>query len=174
MMKKNFVRFQEGISLSDFLEKYGTEAQCRKALFDWRWPNGFVCPECGHTHYCLLNTNQLYQCYYCHHQTSLTSGTIFADTKLPLTTWFLAIYLFTQSKNRISALELKRQLNVSYCTARSIKHKLITVMTGRDDSQTVAGNLHMDFAYWGGRNSHWDTGSTHITKGSFYCGILYR
>ncbi|MCU7886823.1 MAG: transposase [Candidatus Thiodiazotropha sp. (ex Lucinoma aequizonata)] len=42
-------------------------SECEKALFDWRWPRGFVCPECGYTHHCLLNTNQLYQCYYWHH-----------------------------------------------------------------------------------------------------------
>ncbi len=149
---KNPIQFQEGFSLPDFFEKYGTEAQCRQALFDWRWPNGFVCPECDHTHHCLLNTNQLYQCNRCHHQTSLTSGTIFADTKLPLTTWFLAMYLITQSKNGVSALELKRQLGVSYCTAWSIKHKLMQVMKERDDSQPLAGIIQMDDAYWGGEH----------------------
>ena len=147
---KNPIQFQEGFSLSDFFETYGTEAQCRQALFDWRWPSGFVCPVCGHTHHCLLHTNQLYQCYRCHHQTSLTSGTIFADTKLPLTTWFLAMYLVTQNKNGISALELKRQLGVNYVTAWSIKHKLMQVMKERDDSRPLAGIIQMDDAYWGG------------------------
>ena len=147
---KNPIQFQAGFSLSDFFEQYGTEAQCRQALFDWRWPSGFVCPGCGHTHHCLLHTNQLYQCYRCHHQTSLTSGTIFADTKLALTTWFLALYLVTQNKNGISALELKRQLGVSYVTAWSIKHKLMQVMKERDDSQPLVGIIQMDDAYWGG------------------------
>ncbi|MCU7899854.1 MAG: transposase [Candidatus Thiodiazotropha sp. (ex Lucinoma aequizonata)] len=72
--------------LHDFFKTYGREDQCEKALFDWRWPRDFVCPECGHTHHCLLNTNQLYQCYHWHHQASLINGRIFADTKLPLTT----------------------------------------------------------------------------------------
>ena len=147
---KNPIQFQAGFSLSDFFEQYGTEAQCRQALFDGRWPSGFVCPVCGHTHHCLLHTHQLYQCYRCHHQTSLTSGTIFADTKLPLTTWFLAMYLVTQNKNGISALELKRQLGVNYVTAWSIKHKLMQVMKERDDSQPLAGIIQMDDAYWGG------------------------
>jgi len=113
-MPKNAIQFQKGFSFPDFLEKYGSQEQCEKALFDWRWPNGFICPECGHTGHCFLNTNKLYQCYRCHHQTSLTSGTIFADTKLPLTTWFLAMFLVTQTKNGISALELKRLLGVNY------------------------------------------------------------
>ena len=83
---KNPIPCQEGFSLPDLFGKYGTEAHCRKALFDWRRPNGFVCPECDHTYHCLLNTNQWYRCYRCHHQTSLASGTIYADTELPLTT----------------------------------------------------------------------------------------
>ena len=149
-MKKNVVQFQEGFSLPDFFEKYGTEEQCQEALFEWRWPSGFVCPECGHAYHCVLKTNKLYQCYHCHHQTSLISGTIFADTKLPLTTWFLAIFLVTQTKNGISALELKRQLGVSYCTAWSVKHKLMQVMKERDDSQPLGGIIQMDDSYWGG------------------------
>ncbi len=151
-MKKNSVQFQEGFSLHDFFEKYGTEAQCRNALFDWRWPISFICPQCNHTHHCLLNTNKLYQCHRCHHQTSLTIGTIFADTELPLTTWFLAIYLVTQSKNGVSALELKRQLGVSYGSAWSIKNKLMQVMKKRDDSQPLAGIIQLDDAYWGGEH----------------------
>jgi ISXO2-like transposase domain/Transposase zinc-ribbon domain len=147
---KNMVQFQKGFSLPDFFKLYGTNEQCKQALNDWRWPNGFVCPECNQAKYCKLNTNELYQCNHCHHQTSLTSRTIFADTKLPLTTWFLAMFLVTQTKNGISALELKRQLGVSYCTAWSIKHKLMQVMKERDDSKPLTGIIQMDDAYWGG------------------------
>ncbi len=128
MMQKNAIQFQKGFSLPEFFNKYGTEDQCVKALFKWRWPSGFVCRECGDTKYCALHTRQLYQCNNCHHQTSLISRTIFADTKLPLTMWFLAMYLVTQTKNGISALELRRQLGVSYNTAWSVKHKLMQVM----------------------------------------------
>ncbi len=85
----------------------------------WRWPRGFVCPECGHTRHCVVGPRKLYQCNHCHHQTSLTADTLFAHTKLPLTTW---------QKNGISALELKRHLGVSYPTAWSLKHKLMQVM----------------------------------------------
>jgi transposase-like protein len=152
MMKKNPIQFQKGFSLPDFFKKYGSEEQCEQALFDWRWPGGFVCPECHHTHHCVLNTHKLYQCNHCHHQTSLTSGTIFAKTKLSLTTWFLAMFLVTQTKNGISALELMRQIGVSYCTAWSIKHKLMQVMKERDDSQPLEGIIQMDDAYWGGEH----------------------
>lgn len=151
-MPKNQVQFQRGYSLPEFQREYGTEEQCRATVFRWRWPKGFVCPECGHTGYCEIRSRQVYQCHRCHRQTSLTSGTIFDATKLPLTTWFLAIYLLTQTKNGISALELKRQLGVSYNAAWRVKHKLMQVMKERDDARPLAGFIQLDDAYWGGES----------------------
>ena len=75
-----------------------------------------------------MRTRALWQCRHCHHQASLTAGTLFEATKLPLTTWFLAMFLLTQQKNGISALALKRHLVVSYLTAWRVKHKLQQVM----------------------------------------------
>ncbi len=98
IMAKNQVQFQKGISLPQFLKQYGTEEQCRNALFQWRWPGGFICPVGGHAGHCELSGRSVYQCHCCHRQTSVTSGTIFEYTKLPLTTWFLGIYLLTQLK----------------------------------------------------------------------------
>lgn len=149
-MKQNSVQFQKGLSLAAFLDQYGTEDQCADALFNWRWPSGFVCPECGHTGYCKLKSRKLYQCYRCHHQTSVTSRTIFDASKLALTTWFLGMYFITQQKNGISALELMRHLGVSYPTAWGLKHKLMQVMKERDDSHPLTGIIQLDDAYWGG------------------------
>ena len=92
-MSKNRVQFQRSISLLDFMARYGSEAQCEQALFAWRWPNGFVCPRCGHSAYWALGTRRLLQCQLCRHQSSLTSDTIFAASKLPLQVWFLAEHL---------------------------------------------------------------------------------
>jgi transposase-like protein len=151
-MAKNPIQFQKGLSLREFLSHYGTEEQCREALFDWRWPSGFLCPECGHGHHCAIRGRGLYQCHHCHHQISVTSGTIFASTKLPLTTWFLGMYLLTQPKNGISALELKRQLGIGYNAAWRMKQKLLQVMKERDDSQPLSGLIELDDAYWGGEH----------------------
>ena len=63
-----------------------------RALYHWRWPIGFVCPNCGHDRGCQLTTHKLQQCYRCNRQTSITAGTIFEATKLPLTVWFQGIY----------------------------------------------------------------------------------
>jgi len=150
-MAKNKVQFQEGLSLQTFISQFGTEGQCRAQLFHWRWPRGYVCPECGHKNYCELKHRPLYQCNNCHTQTSLTSGTIFAYTTLPLTTWFLAIYFVTQSKVSVSALSLLRTIGVSYNTALMIKHKIQQVMKERDDSKPLTHYIQIDDAYWGGK-----------------------
>ncbi len=149
-MAINKVQFQEGYSLFELFENYGTEEQCRQALFHWKFPDGFVCPECGSKQHCELKKRKLYQCNTCHHQTSVTAGTIFDSTKLPLNKWFLAIHFMTQMKTTISALVLKRQLKVSYKTAWSMKQKIMQVMKERDDSKPLSGIIQLDDAYWGG------------------------
>lgn len=149
-MCKNKVQFQDGYSLSELFKYYGTEQQCRKALFTWRWPEGFRCPKCGCQSHCLVRSRQLYQCNACRHQASLISGTIFEQTKLPLTQWFLAIHLITQSKTGISALALMRQLGVSYNTAWSVKHKIMQVMKEEDDRHPLGDIVQVDDVYYGG------------------------
>ena len=148
-MSRNTVQFQKGMSLGDFMKCFGSEALCREALFKWCWPQGFVCPQCGGTSYCTLKSRALYQCHRCHHQSSLSAGTLFAGTKLPLTAWFLAMFLVTQSKNAVSALSLSRQLGVSYNSAWLIKHKLIQAMKERDDSRPLPALIQLDDALLG-------------------------
>ena len=152
-MARNPVQFQKGISLNEFLSLYGTEDQCFDALYRWRWPNGFVCPHCGHDRGCQLNTHKLQQCNRCHHQTSITAGTIFDSTKLPLTVWFQAIYLMTQDKKGVSAMKLHRHLGISYNAAWRMKHKLMQVMMERDREHPLSGWIQLDDAYLGGERS---------------------
>lgn len=149
-MAKNAVQFQPGMSLPVFLDRYGHEGQCREALIQQRWPQGFRCPDCGHAGHCHLKQRDVFQCNRCKRQVSPTSGTVFAETKLPLRTWFLAIYLLTQNKNGISALSLRRHLGVSYNTAWLLKHKLMQAMVERDGDRPLSGCIQLDDAYWGG------------------------
>lgn len=151
-MARNPIQFQPGLSLPAFLKQYGTEAQCQEALFQHRWPKGFVCPDCGNTTGCRLSRG-LYQCHRCHHQTSLTAGTIFHATHLPLTTWFLAIYLLTQRKSGLSALQLSRDLGVTYNTAWKLKHKVLQVMHDHNQGERLSGRIEIDDAYLGGERS---------------------
>lgn len=170
-MCKNKVQFQAGYSLQDLFKDYGTESQCTHALFNWRWPDGFTCPACGCQKYCYLTTRKLYQCHGCHHQSSLISGTIFEQTKLPLTTWFLAIYLITQSKTGLSALALKREIGVSYNTAWSMKHKIMQVMKERDDSKPLRGVIQLDDVYWGGERHGGKRGRGSANKVPFVAAV---
>lgn len=169
-MSKNKVQFQKGMSLSDFLTRFGTQAQCEQALVAWRWPTGFVCPECGHTGHCVLGRG-LFQCHRCRRQTSLTAGTLFAGTKLPLTKWLLAIYLLTQSKNGISALDLSRQLGVCYNSAWLMKHKLMQAMLEREQGRSLEGVIQLDDAYWGGRRRGYKRGRGTRGKTPFVAAV---
>ncbi|MBF0424056.1 MAG: transposase [Magnetococcales bacterium] len=71
-MAKNGVQFQKGLSLTSFLDQYGTEEQCREAVYKMRWPHGYQCPECGGEKYSEIKTRKLFQCSQCRHQISLT------------------------------------------------------------------------------------------------------
>jgi transposase-like protein len=154
-MSSNPIQFQHGMSLPAFLKFYGTEAACAQALRIARWPDGFACPRCGDTAHCELGgpVRHRFQCNACHHQTSLTAGTLLASTKLPLTTWFLAIYLISQAKTGLSALALKRQLGVSYPTAWLVHHKIMTAMARQDATHALSGSVQVDDAYLGGEFS---------------------
>lgn len=150
-MPKNKVQFQKGLSLPQFLADFGTESQCEQALFQARWPQGLACLRCAGTSFCRLSSRRAsFQCNHCKRQVSLLAGTIFQATKLPLTTWFLAMYCLSQAKNGLSALALGRQLGVNNNTAWLLKHKLMQAMLERDYSYRLQGTVQVDDAYWGG------------------------
>jgi transposase-like protein len=141
-----------GLSEAGFRELYGTEERCRRALFELRWGGGWSCPACGHERPATLRTRPALQCNRCKHQVSLTAGTVFANTKLPLTTWFVALYHLSQSKGGISSVELGRRLGVRQGTAWLVKHKLMQVMAEREAAKPrLEGRVEVDDAYLGGR-----------------------
>ena len=170
-MARNKVQFQKGLSEADFSALYGSEEACRRAVSSWRWPGGFECPACGGRDHCVLDRRDLYQCNACRTQTSLTAGTIFANTKLALTTWFRAMYLVTQSKQGISTVELGRRLGVRQTTAWSIKSKLTQVMLERDAKKLLDGRVEMDDAYLGGRRSDGKAGRGAPGKTPFVASV---
>ena len=157
-MARNRIQFQKGLSDARFTTLYGNEDDCRAAVAAWRWPGGFVCPACGGSEHCIVGPCQLYQCNACRRQTSLTAGTIFAATKVPLTTWFRAMYLITQTKQGISSIELGRRLGTTQTTAWKIKTKLAEVMRTSGESSKLEGRIEMDDAYLGGARSGGKTG----------------
>lgn len=108
----------------------------------------------------------------CGYQSSSIVGTVFEHTKLPLSIWFLAIYLMTQSKNSVSTLELRRQLGVSYRTAWLVKHKLLETMRLREEPRRLDGRVEIDDAYLGGeRAGHIHGGRGALNKSAFVAAI---
>ncbi|MEA3276808.1 MAG: IS1595 family transposase, partial [Pseudomonadota bacterium] len=151
-MPQNKIQFQPGMSLSELIERFGTEALCEAALERARWPSRFVCPQCGESVHCTFLTDgrKYWQCAHCRAQTTVRSGTLFHASKLPLTKWFQAICLVTQNKSNISALSLKRHLGVCYRTAWRIKHKLLEAMAESESRRLLKGVVMADDAYLGG------------------------
>ena len=134
------------MTLEEFENRFNTEQSCRDYLFLLRWPNGFICPKCGDTKAWEVRT-VLFECSKCHYQTSVIAGTIFQDTRKPLTMWFRAIWWVTSQKNGTSALGLQRILGLkSYQTAWTWLHKLRTAMLrpGRDK---LSGYVEVDETY---------------------------
>jgi hypothetical protein len=172
-MAMNRVQFQPGLSMAEFMDRYGSDENCEAALIESRWPKGFVCPSCGCGHSSSFRRDgRLYfQCFACRHQCSVISGTIFEATKLPLSRWFLAMHLLTQSKNNVAALELKRHLGVCYKTAWLMKHKLMEVMREREDSRQLDGRVEIDDAYLGGERSGGKTGRGSENKVPFVAAV---
>lgn len=168
---KNTIQFQKGLSFPEFLRLYGLEEQCREAVFDFKWPNGFRCPDCGYDKYCEIKSRKCLQCNRCHHQTSLLVGTIFEQTNLPLTVWFLAIYLISQAKSAISTMSLFRKLGVSYNTAWHIKQKLMQVMLEDERKHPLSGDVQMDDAYWGGELTNDKRGRGSPNKTPFVAAV---
>jgi transposase-like protein len=134
----------------DLERRFSTEEACRQYLFGLRWPDGFICPRCaGKTAW--QATRGRLVCGNCRHQASVTAGTIFQDSHLPMTTWFRAMWYVTSQKNGVSALGIQRVLGLgSYKTAWALLHKLRRAMVrpGRD---RLHGTVEVDETYWGGK-----------------------
>ena len=176
MMAINGIQFQKGLSLSAFLREYGTEAQCEEAFIKARWPCGFICPCCAHDKAYEFKRRALryWQCGSCRHQTSLRAGTVMEHGRLPLTKWYLAIYLVTQSKTNIAALALMRQLGVSWKAAWLLKHKLMEVMAQREADRPLSGDIRVDDAYLGGERVGGGPGRGSSNKVAFVAAVEMR
>lgn len=136
-------------SLREFDELFASEQECREYLFRLRWPEGFRCPRCSGREYWPVRS-VLLECRECGHQTSVTAGTMFQDSRKPLPDWFRAMYWVTTQKNGASALGLQRVLGLkSYKTAWTWLHKLRRAMVrpGRD---RLTGRVEVDETFTAG------------------------
>jgi transposase-like protein len=146
-------------SLFDIVDKFNTEEKCIAHFERVRWPKEITCPRCNSARIMKFKADgktgkerSLYECVECHYQYSVTTGTIFHNSHLPLTKWFLAIYLICSSKKGVSAKQLQRQLSTSYETAWYMAHRIrIAMQEDEDFCQKFAGVCEVDETYIGGK-----------------------
>ena len=140
---------QPAIDLVQLSEAFDTDAECRAYLEDLRWPEGVACPRCESKSISRIKARKVFDCDGCRYQFSVTAGTLFHDSHLPLPKWFLAIFLISESKKGMSALQLKRLLKVSYQTAWYLCHRIREAMKTGDELLT--GTVEVDETYIGGK-----------------------
>jgi len=140
----------QALGLTEFVAKYSTPEACLAALSSRRWPNGFICPRCGAEGGYALGGRRGYECRACKRQTSITSGTILASSKLALPKVFLAMYIISTNKQGISGKSLAKHLSISEVTAWHLLHKFRSAMRDRDTAYTIGGLVEVDEAYVGG------------------------
>ena len=142
------------MTLPDVNELYGTDERCRQLLERLRWPEGVQCPRCKDTRVSRLKKYGRFECVGCEYQFTATSGTIFHDSHLPLTKWFLAVLLLVEARKGMSALQLKRTLwglhKGSYKTAWYLFHRIRAAMQSAERPM-VSGTVELDETYVGGK-----------------------
>jgi hypothetical protein len=132
---------QESLNMVEFMKRFQTEEQCRETLLRLRWPDGFVCPVCGHKEFYPVKRRNMYHCRKCEHQESITAHTIFHGSHTPLTKWFVALFMMAQDKRGISATRLAADIGVSYPTAWLMLHKIRKAMSERESSYLTMDTL---------------------------------
>jgi len=147
------------MNLPELIEQFRSEDKCREYLEDLRWPAGAYCPRCHCNSVSRIEKRNQWECNdtSCRYQFSVTAGTVFHDSHLPLWKWFLAIYLIGESKKGISAKQLQRTLGVSYKTAWYLGHRIRSAME-EDQPVPLEGIVEMDETFIGGK-SHERPGS---------------
>jgi transposase-like protein len=137
-------------NLIDLFEKFGNDEKCRMYLEKLRWPDGVKCIRCQSDKISRIYKRNQFHCDACQYQFSVTAGSIFHDSHLPLMKWFAAIYLLSESKKGMSALQLKRTLHVSYKTAWFLCHRIREAV--KDDfCELLNGMIECDETYIGGK-----------------------
>jgi len=161
--------------LLEFVGLFGTEEQCIEHLATLRWAGGYVCPKCdGREAWRLKARPRVYECGACHHQESVTSGTVFHRTRTALPKWFLAAYLMGRDKRGVSAKFLERELGVSYPTAWTMTHKLRHGLN-EDAEHPISGFLEADETFIGGRGDPTSPGrSTENPNKSLVVGVVEK
>jgi transposase-like protein len=139
-------------SVGEFQSWFATDADCLDYL-DWlQWPEGFICPRCGHAGGWVVADGR-YKCSSCGGRTSVTAGTVFDRRRTPLAVWFTACWMFATGKDGVSALSLQRALEIgSYPTAWAMLHRLRSALV-RPGRERLTGMVEVDDTFIGGEET---------------------
>lgn len=151
--KGDFVLGVLGMTLLDLNQAFSTDERCRELLERLRWPEGVTCPRCKDRRISRMRDYARFECSVCQYQFTVTSGTIFHDSHLPLPVWFLATLLICEAKKGVSASQLKRTIwgehKGSYKTAWYLCHRIRAAMASAEKSM-LCGTVEIDETYVGG------------------------
>jgi transposase-like protein len=141
----------DDMNLVELVEKFSDEKKCRAYLEGLRWPDGVKCPRCQSAKVYRVIDRDQFDCDSCRYQFSVTAGTIFNDSHLPLWKWFIAVYLMMESKKGISACQMQRTLKVAYRTAWYLCHRIRKAIEEVKVKPKLTGVVEVDETYVGGK-----------------------
>lgn len=150
--KKGPKEVKQDINLVALIDRFHSEDKCRSYLEALRWPEGVACPRCQSKSVSDIKERHQFDCNACRYQFSVTAGTIFHDSKLPMWKWFLTTYMMIESKKGVSANQIKRTIGVSYKTAWYLCHRIRSAM-GEACNDPIGGTVEADETLVGGKVS---------------------
>ncbi len=154
------------LTISTIAKRYSDEDAAYEYIESLRWPSGPICPHCGivddATYLAPKNVHRttstgkasyrrVWQCNDCRQQFSVLVGTIFEDSKIPLSKWLLAIHMMCAGKNGVAALELQRTLDIAYRSAWFMAHRIRYAMAHESFDKPLEGTVEADETYVGGK-----------------------
>lgn len=145
----------KNMNLMKLMNECDTQEECRKILEELRWPDGVRCPACKSDKISSIRKRFQYDCDSCRYQFSVTVGSMFHDSHLPLPKWFAAVYLMCESKKGIPALQLKRNLGIGYNTAWYLTHRIRAAMQEVEPRELLGGTVEIDETYVAGKKRRW-------------------
>ena len=140
----------DSVNLCALIEQFGSKDKCREYLEALRWPDKVRCPRCNAEKTSQIVKRNQFDCDACRYQFSVTAGTIFNDSHLPLWKWFLCVYLLCESRKGMSANQIKRTLGISYKTAWYLCHRVRAAMK-EVNPEPLDGIVEMDETWVGGK-----------------------
>ena len=151
--------FRKGITLIEVVQRFSDEAEAERWFVDTRWPDGIVCPFCDSMENVQERRNrkpQPWRCKTCRKDFSVKTNTLMHGSKLPLSSWAIAYFLFSTSLKGVSSMKLHRDIGVTQKTAWHLAHRIRETLNdhGGDDLGRFLGPVEADETYIGGKEGN--------------------